>query len=99
MAGHIESVRNYVLVLIALMILTAATVAAAFVDMGAMNEVVGLGIATAKALLVLMFFMHLRHSLGLVKIVAGSAVFWLAVLIILTMSDFATRGILGVPGR
>ncbi len=99
MAGHIESVRNYVLVLIALMILTVLTVYAAFIDMGVMNEVVGLGIATTKAILVMMFFMHLRHSVRLVKIVAVSGVFWLAVLILLAMSDYATRGFLGVPGR
>ncbi len=99
MAGHIESVRNYVLVLIALLILTVLTVYAAFIDMGVMNEVVGLGIATTKAILVMMFFMHLRHSVRLVKIVAASGVFWLAVLILLAMSDYATRGFLGVPGR
>ncbi len=99
MAGHIESVRNYVLVLIALMILTVLTVYAAFIDMGILNEVVGLGIATTKAILVMMFFMHLRHSVGLVKIVAASGVFWLVVLILLAMSDYATRGLLGIPGR
>ncbi|RMD85934.1 MAG: caa(3)-type oxidase subunit IV [Candidatus Dadabacteria bacterium] len=99
MAGHIEPVRNYVLVLIALLILTVATVYAAFIDMGVLNEVVGLGIATTKAILVAMFFMHLRHSVGLTKIIAASGAFWLAVLILLAMSDYATRGMLGVPGH
>jgi cytochrome c oxidase subunit 4 len=49
--------------------------------------------------LVALFFMHIRHSTKLTKLVVVGGLLWLAILLVLTMTDFATRGILGVPGK
>ena len=50
-------------------------------------------------LLVALFFMHVRHSTKLTRLVVVGGLLWLAILLLLTFADFATRGVLGVPGR
>ena len=92
MSDHIVSVRVYVTVFLALMMLTAVTVAVAFVDLGVMNDVVALTIAVLKAVMVVLFFMHVRYSTPLTWLVIVSGFFWLMVLIGLTMSDYISRG-------
>jgi cytochrome c oxidase subunit 4 len=86
----------YYAVFAALMVGTALTVAVAFVDLGALNNVLMLGIAMTKALLVILFFMHVRWSTRLTWVVAASGFFWLLILFSLTMQDYLTRG--WVPG-
>ena len=80
------------------MVLTALTVAASHVDLGRYNVVVALTIAVIKALLVILYFMHVRYSSRLTVVVLATGFFWLAVLIVLTMSDVVSRGWLGYPG-
>ena len=99
MTEHIDSIRNYTLVLLALLALTAVTTLVAFVDLGAFSVVVALAIAVCKMLLVALFFMHVRHSTKLTKLVVLGGLLWLAILLMLTLSDFTTRGWIGVPGR
>jgi cytochrome c oxidase subunit 4 len=82
-----------------LLALTAVTVGAAFLDLAFLSTPVALGIASVKALLVMLYFMELRHSPRLTWIIIGNGVFWLAVLILLTMSDMISRGWLGFPGK
>jgi cytochrome c oxidase subunit 4 len=82
----------YYLVFLALMVGTALTVAAAFVDMGALNNVVMLAIAITKATLVVLFFMHVRWSTRLTWVVAGAGFFWLLIMFSITMADYASRG-------
>jgi cytochrome c oxidase subunit IV len=96
---HIDSVGTYVKVLLALLVATGVTTAVSRVDLGPFSTVVALGIACAKMLLVALFFMHIRHSTKLTKLVVVGGLLWLGILLVLTMSDFATRGILGVPGK
>jgi cytochrome c oxidase subunit IV len=96
---HVDSVKTYALVFIALICLTVATTAIAFVDLGAFSVVAALVIAVCKAMLVALFFMHLRHSTILTRLVVLGGLLWLAILLFLTFADYATRGILGVPGR
>lgn len=96
---HIDSIKTYILVFVGLIALTIGTTAVAFVDLGDFSVVAALGIATCKMLLVALFFMHVRHSSKLTKLVLVAALLWLGILIALTLSDFTTRGILGVPGR
>jgi len=91
MAEHIVSVRVYVLVFVALLVLTSLTTWIAFIDLGAINTVVALAIAVSKMLLVILFFMHVKYSPGLTKIVVLAGFFWLAILLTLTLSDFFTR--------
>ena len=99
MTEHIESVKTYALVLIALLSLTVLTTLVAFVDLGNFSVVVALGIAVTKMLLVALFFMHVRYSTRLTKLVILGGLLWLAILLLLTLTDFFTRGWLGVPGR
>ena len=72
-------------IFLALLALTATTVAVAYLDLGRLNTVVALVIAFAKALLVALFFMHLRYSSQLTKIVVAAGLAWLAILLGLTM--------------
>jgi cytochrome c oxidase subunit 4 len=97
--GHIESAKNYILVFLGLIVLTVATTAVAFVDLGRFNVAVALGIATCKMLLVALFFMHVKHSSALTKLILVGALLWLAIMIGFTMADFNTRGWFGVLGR
>ena len=92
MSGHVAPKSMYYAVFAALMVGTAATVAAAFIDMGAMNNVVMLAIAIAKATLVVLFFMHVRWGTRLTWVIAASGFFWLLILFGLTMQDYLTRG-------
>jgi cytochrome c oxidase subunit 4 len=96
---HIDSVSTYVFVLIALMVATIVTTLVAYVDLGPFSVVVALAIACTKMLLVALFFMHVRHSVKLTKLVVTGGLLWLLILLVLTMTDFLTRGILGIPGK
>jgi cytochrome c oxidase subunit 4 len=82
----------YFAVFLALIIGTGLTVAAAEVDLGALNNIVMLAIACTKALLVILFFMHVRWSSRLTWVVAGSGFFWILIMFTLTMSDYLSRG-------
>ncbi len=101
MSEHIVSKTIYFLIFGALMVLTVVTYLVALVDLGALNVVVALAVAVTKAVLVVLFFMHVRYSNRLTKIVVISGFFWLALLITLTLSDYFTRpgtsGVGGVP--
>ena len=96
---HIDSATTYVLVFIALICLTVATTAVAFVDLGPFSVVVALVIACCKMLLVALFFMHVRHSTRLTRLVVMGGLLWLGILLLLTLGDVMTRNWLGVPGR
>lgn len=91
MSEHVTSRKVYIAVFVALMVLTAATVIVATIDLGWANDVVALGIAVTKALLVLWFFMHLRYSTRVTVLTAVAGFFWLAILIFLTLNDYMTR--------
>jgi cytochrome c oxidase subunit 4 len=88
----------YYRVFFALLGLTLLTVAVAFADLGPLNTVIALTIAVVKALLVLLYFMHLRYSSGLTWIVLGAGMFWLILLLTITLSDYLTRDWLPVAG-
>ena len=93
---HVVPRKVYFAVFAALMVLTAVTTAIAFVDLGPWNTVVALGIAFLKATLVALFFMHVKYSPRLTQITLAGGIFWLAILIVLTLSDFVSRGWLPV---
>jgi cytochrome c oxidase subunit 4 len=99
MQEHVDSVLTYVSVFVALLVLTFVTTAVALIDLGPLNVVVALAIAVVKMLLVALFFMHLRHSTVLMKVVVGGGLLWLGILLLLSLSDFVTRGWLPVPGK
>ena len=92
MAGHVAPKSLYYLVFGALMIGTVLTVIVARFDLGPLNNIVMLTVACAKALLVVLFFMHVRWSSRLTWVIAASGFFWLLILFVLTMSDYLSRG-------
>jgi cytochrome c oxidase subunit 4 len=91
MSGHIVPTRVYYAIFTVLMVCTAITVGVAFVDLGPLNTVVALSIAVLKAVLVVLFFMHVKYSTRLTWAVVVGSVFWLGIMLVLTMSDYLTR--------
>jgi len=89
---HVAPKSLYYAVFAALIVGTLLTYAAARVDMGPLNNIVMLGIALAKALLVILFFMHVRWGTRLTWLVVASGFFWLFIMFSITMTDFLTRG-------
>jgi|SRR4051812_24631196 cytochrome c oxidase subunit 4 len=92
MSEHATSRKTYFAIFGALLVLTYATVAVSKIDLGRFNTIVALSIALAKAMLVVLFFMHVRYSTRLTKLVVVGGFAWLALLIGLTMMDFQSRG-------
>ncbi len=97
MPEHIASKKIYYFVFVALLILTVATWQIAYIDLGRWNTVVMLLIAILKAGLVATFFMHLRWSHSMMRLVLFAALFWLAILITLTVGDVFTRNTVSHP--
>jgi cytochrome c oxidase subunit IV len=92
MSGHVAPKSLYYLIFAALMVGTGLTVLVAFYDLGFFNNVMMLTIACVKALLVILFFMHVRWSSKLTWVVAASGFFWLLIMFSITMSDYLSRG-------
>jgi cytochrome c oxidase subunit 4 len=92
-AEHIVPIRVYVIIFLALLALTGLTVFVAYYDLGRWNVIVALAIAVAKALLVTLFFMHVKYSKRLTRISVLSGLFWFAIMVVLTLFDYNTRGL------
>ena len=92
MSEHIVQPRIYITIFLALMVGTALTVMAAFYDFpGPLNAVVAMTIACVKAMLVVLFFMHVRYSGRLIWLVIIAALLWLGIMFSITLSDYWTR--------
>jgi len=89
---HTASKAMYYRVFAALMVLTAATVGISFVELGALNVTVALLVAITKATLVMLFFMHLLHSNRLTWLAMLVAIYFFAIMMVLTYSDYGARG-------
>jgi cytochrome c oxidase subunit IV len=98
MSGHISPQKTYYVIFGSLMVLTTITVTVAFINLGALNFPVALGIAILKATLVVLFFMHVKYSSRLTKLICGTAFFFLMILFALTLSDYLSRGWFVAPG-
>ena len=92
MAGHISPKSTYLTIFGALMVLTAVTIGAAFIDLGVLNFPLALAIAVFKGSLVVLFFMHVKYSSQLTKLVVATAFFFLIILFGLTLTDYLSRG-------
>jgi cytochrome c oxidase subunit 4 len=90
--SHAPSRKPYFLTWAFLMIMTGLTVLVAEFNLGALNDVVALTIAVLKGTAVVLFFMHVRHSSRLTKLTVVSGFLWLGIMILITMSDYWTRG-------
>ena len=91
MSVHIVPTRIYYTIFGILALCTYLTWQVAVFDLGLLNTIVALGIAVFKATLVVLFFMHVRYSTRLTWAVVLGSVFWLGILLALTMSDYLTR--------
>jgi len=106
-SGHIVSRKIYYGIFAALMALTLLTVWAAFQDIHpsvfglhiGLNPVIALAIATTKALLVVLYFMHVRYSSKLNRITVLAGFFWLGILLVMTMGDYVSREWIKLPGN
>jgi cytochrome c oxidase subunit 4 len=92
MSEHTVSRKFYVGIFLILLVLTGVTVGAAFINLGPLNPILVLTIATTKAALVVLFFMHVKYtSEKMTKVVIVAGAFWLLLLLSLAMADYATR--------
>jgi cytochrome c oxidase subunit 4 len=88
---HIVSPKVYATILLALLVGTALTVWASYIDLGILNPIIALGIACTKATLVVLFFMHVKYSSKLTKLTVGAGVFTFMILVGMTLADYFTR--------
>jgi cytochrome c oxidase subunit 4 len=88
---HIVTPMQYTMVFVTLLIGTALTVWAAYVNLGVLNPVIALGIACTKAVIVILFFMHVKYQSGLIKMTVGAGFFTFLVLITMTLCDYISR--------
>jgi cytochrome c oxidase subunit IV len=91
MAEHIAPKKTYILVWAALMVLTLVTIGIAQLNLGPFNDVVALAVAVTKAVLVILFFMHVKDSSRLTRLTVVAGFFWLAILIGITLTDYLSR--------
>jgi cytochrome c oxidase subunit IV len=92
MANLNAELRTYLLVFLALLVLVGVTVGAALLDLGPFGPIVALLIAGLKAGLIMVFFMHLRHTTKVAWVFAALGLLWLSIMLGLTMADYLTRG-------
>jgi cytochrome c oxidase subunit 4 len=95
---HIVPLKTYFRIFAALIILALATTGFAFLDLGRFNTILAMLIAVTKATLVVLFFMHVKYEGRLTLVFAIAGFCWLAIMLILTASDYLTRGWLPAPG-
>ena len=88
---HIVSPFQYMLVFATLLVGTGITVGAAYIELGVLNPIVALGIASIKAVIVILFFMHVKYQSRLVKMTVGAGFFTFLVLITMTLTDYMSR--------
>jgi cytochrome c oxidase subunit 4 len=88
---HITSPVVYIVILFSLLVGTALTVWASFIDLGPWNPVIALAIATSKAMLVVLFFMGVKYSTKLTKLTVIAGIFIFLALIGMTLSDYMSR--------
>jgi cytochrome c oxidase subunit IV len=94
---YVVPVRTYLTVFVVLMVLVAVTVSASFIDLGIVSVIVALGIATVKAGLIMLYFMHLRYSSKITWVFAGLGFLGLLIMILIAMGDYVARGGVIVP--
>jgi cytochrome c oxidase subunit IV len=96
-AGHVSPISLYVTIFLALMVLTAVTVGAAFVNLGQFNFLVAMIIAVFKASLVVWYFMHVKYQSRLTKLTVATGLFFLAILLGLMLVDYGSKGFTPMP--
>ena len=88
---HLVTPFQYSLVFGTLLVFTAITVGAAYVELGVLNPIVALAIASFKAVVVILFFMHVKYQSRLVKLTVAAGFFTFLILITMTLTDYMSR--------
>lgn len=88
---HIVSPATYAIIFVCLLVGTGLTIAASYWDVGPWNPVIAIGIACAKATLVVLFFMHIKYSSKLMKLTVGAGLFTFLILVGMSLADYFTR--------
>ena len=88
---HVVPVKIYYGIFAILLAMTGITVAVAYADLGRMNAVAALAIACFKALIVVLYFMHVKYSTRLIKLTVIAGLYWLGIIFALTLGDYLTR--------
>lgn len=91
MSGHVSPIKLYVAIFLTLMVLTTVTILVAYINLGPWNKVVALAIASFKATLVVLYFMHVKYASRMTKLVVITGFFFLAILLSETMVDYGSR--------
>jgi cytochrome c oxidase subunit 4 len=91
MSDHVSPVSLYLTIFGALMVLTAVTVGAAYVNLGPFNFAAAIVIAGFKASLVMWFFMHVKYQSHLTKLTVATGLFFLAILLGMSLIDYVSR--------
>ena len=91
MAEYIVPTRTYYGVFVILILCTYLTVQISYFDLGRLNSIAALGIAVFKAILVVLYFMHVNYGTRLTWVVIGAGIFWFGIMVSITMSDYLTR--------
>ncbi len=89
--SHVVPQKIYLLVFATLLLMTLVTVDVAFYNFGWLNIYLALVIATFKATIVVMYFMHVKFSPRLTWLFAIAGIFWMIILMVLMLSDYMTR--------
>jgi cytochrome c oxidase subunit IV len=89
---HVVPKQIYYTIFGALMLMTAITVGVAYIDLGPINTIVAIVIACVKAMIVVLYFMHVKYGTRLVKLTVIAGLYWMGILLTLTLSDYLTRG-------
>ena len=92
--GHVSPISLYVTIFLTLMVLTAVTVGAAFINLGSFNFPVAMLIAVFKASLVVWFFMHVKYQSHLTKLTVATGLFFLAILLGMMLIDYSSKAFL-----
>lgn len=88
---HVVPLTIYYAVFGTLLALTGVTVAVAYMDLGALNTVAAIAIACFKALIVVLYFMHVKYSTRLIKLTVIAGLYWMGIIFALTLGDYLTR--------
>jgi cytochrome c oxidase subunit IV len=99
MKHHIASIQTNVTIFVLLLLLLLGTVGAAYLPLGSLHFPVAMSVAIAKAVLIVLYFMHMKYSHRLTAVIFTASFLWLAIMIALTVSDYLSRDWIKIPGK
>jgi cytochrome c oxidase subunit 4 len=100
MKHHISSIQTNIVIFAALNVLLLATVGAAYLPLGNLHFLIAMALATVKAVLIVLFFMHVKYTHRLAAVICIASFLWLGLMVGLTLTDYMSREYwLNIPGK